>query len=171
VVTGCYDSIIRIFDSGNETLVSSLRGHAKGIISFSWTIENKLLSGSWDATARIWDIESSTCLYILDSHENGVHVLGLPSGMIVTTSTGEAVNGKPANFQVRFWDSTGKKVGDSLRDHQGSIRSICPIPTLDGFATTSNDGTIAVRTGDGSIVASLVHPLQDDGIPPFILDW
>jgi hypothetical protein len=50
----------------------------------------------------------------------GVHVLGLPDGRIATTSTGEAVDGKPANFKLRIWDAaTGRQLGDSICDHAG----------------------------------------------------
>lgn len=53
-------------------------------------------------------------------------------------STGEAVDGKPANFQLRFWDLTsGQQIGRSLYDHGGSIRSIAA--TAAGFVTSSND--------------------------------
>lgn len=112
------DSKIRIF-SPNGTPLLELQGHTKGVISFSWTGFNnsnqpkRLISGSWDGTARIWSFSSNSnsnasgenvqgkCDLILGPHENGVHVLGLSDGhTIITTSTGESVNDKPANFQV-----------------------------------------------------------------------
>ena len=79
IITGCQDSSIRIFDSiGN--LLNILQGHEKGVISFSWTSELKLISGSWDGSARIWDLTTGSMLQMLGPHENGVHVLGLPDG-------------------------------------------------------------------------------------------
>ena len=171
VITGCMDSVIRVYDTiGNPSMV--LEGHEKGIISFSWTASGLLISGSWDGTAKIWDLNQNGALVnTLGPHENGVHVLGLSDGRIATTSTGEAVNGKPANFKLRFWDSnTGKQIGDSISDHSGSIRSITNIPGVAGFATTSNDGTVALRGSDGNIIGSMMHPPQEDGSPPFVLD-
>lgn len=113
-MTGCMDNKIRAYDSvGNPIL--ELIGHIKGVISFSWTSTGNLISGSWDGTARVWSFQVTggglpaaeicwSCVYTLGPHENGVHVLGLPDGRIATTSTGESVNDKPANFQVN--DST-----------------------------------------------------------------
>lgn len=46
------------------------------------------------------------CVQELGPHENGVQVLGLSNGMLATTSTGESVNGKPANFKLRMWNPT-----------------------------------------------------------------
>ena len=45
IVTGCLDGVIRIYDimAGD---VTELHGHEKGVISFSWTLEKKLVSGT-----------------------------------------------------------------------------------------------------------------------------
>jgi WD40 repeat protein len=138
IVTGCMDSRIRVFDSvGNP--ISMGEGHQKGIISFSWTRSYlQLISGSWDGTAKIWEFNTTVpgliaivCIRTFGPHENGVNVLGLNDDITVTTSTGESVNEKPANFQIRFWNNmTGQQTRTSLRDHSGPIRSIARVPGL-----------------------------------------
>lgn len=170
-MTGCQDSNIRIFSLDGAPL-TTLRGHSKGVISFSWTADKHLVSGSWDGTAKIWDLASSSCMQTLEPHENGVQVLVLSNGYIATTSTGESVNGKPANFKLRFWDpTTGQQVGDAIQDHLGSIRSITALPAIDGFATTGNDGRVVLRTMDGTAIDSMEHPPQGDGGAPFVFGW
>lgn len=37
--------------------------------------------------------------------------------------------------------------------------------------TTSNDGTAVLRSIDGQQIGVLPHPAQEDGSPPFVLDW
>jgi phospholipase A-2-activating protein len=50
----------------------ALQGHEGGVISLRWDhAGTRLLSGSWDGTARIWDIATSECIAILPGHENG----------------------------------------------------------------------------------------------------
>lgn len=165
------DSNIRIFDV-EGTLLTVLRGHSKGVISFSWTTNNQLLSGSWDGTAKIWDLVNFQEMKSFGPHENGVHVLGLSNGLVATTSTGESIDGRPAHFRLRFWDaSTGNTVGSAIEDHLGSIRSISALPGMDGILTTSNDGTVVMRSIDGQCIEILAHPVQEDGSPPFVLDW
>ncbi len=56
------------------------------------------------------------CLMELGPHENGVQVLGLSNGTIATTSTGESVNGKPANFKLRLWDASTGSYDDDVED-------------------------------------------------------
>jgi WD40 repeat protein len=170
------DCKIRIFDNNNQ-LVGTLVGHTKGVISFSWLSHSDgsspfLISGSWDGSAILWDLNTFQQVSSFGPHENGVHVLGLSNGLIATTSTGESVNGKPDNFHLRFWNaSSGQLVGKPMKDHEGSIRSICAIPGFDGFVTTGNDGAVIIRAIDGHVIETLMHPLQDDGGPPFVLDW
>lgn len=171
IISGCMDSKIRIFDA-NGILVQTLLGHSKGIISFSWTSAGLLISGSWDGTARLWDLSSNSCVLVLQPHENGVHALGLSNGMIATVSTGEAVNGKPANFKLRIWNtSSGSIVGDAIYDHGGSIRSVAALPGVNGILTSSNDGSVVLRSIDGEQLGSVYHVSQEDGSSAFILDW
>jgi WD40 repeat protein len=171
VITGCMDSKIRVFDN-NGALLNTLEGHSKGIISFSWTTVGFLVSGSWDGSALIWDLSSSSIVQRLQPHENGVHVLGLSNSTVATTSTGESVDGKPANFKLRLWDvSSGAVVGAPIADHAGSLRSIAAVPGINGFMTTANDGTVALRSIDGEAMGTMYHAPQEDGSAPFILDW
>ena len=44
IITGCQDGIIRVFNMLDGNVIE-LIGHEKGVISFSWTIDWKLLSG------------------------------------------------------------------------------------------------------------------------------
>jgi phospholipase A-2-activating protein len=177
LVTGCMDNIIRIYDTIGNPLMN-LEGHTKGIISFSWSIEGYLLSGSWDGTAKVWDLNTGLCLFTLGDQENGVHVLGCNNGHIATVSTGESVNSKPANFKLRIWDissSNSAKIVNTYDDHEGSIRSITSINVggLDGFATTSNDGSVRLHTLDGVNIGSMYHSIQINGEEglPFVLNW
>lgn len=100
----------------------------------------------------------------LTGHENGVHVLALPQGLVATVSTGEQVEGRPANFKLRVWSTaTGSQVQPAVEDHSGPIRSIFNIPGF-GFGTTSNDGTLRLRLSpDGQCVSVCCHPPSEGG--------
>lgn len=163
------DNVIRLYDKTGHQ-VGQLVGHDKPVISFSWTENYSLISGSWDGTARRWNLQSYLCTLNCQGHENGVHVLCLDNEILVTVSTGEQVNNKPANFRLRLWSlSTGQMLGSPIEDHSGPIRSVFRIPGI-GFGTTSNDGTLCFRGPDGLCVGICTHDPQDEGYPPFLLD-
>lgn len=248
IITGCMDSIIRLYDGLTSELLYTLVGHEKGIISFSFCDSHEnvhsntmrvsssssssstpsdkkiyLISGSWDGTAKVWDLSScapsSTAMSVvgdeavsvavpeeqllmpiatLPGHENGVHACGIMvfgQPIVITTSTGESVNNKPANFQIRFWNCLTEEELSAdyrIKDHAGPIRSIkcLKVRTNDtntqttcSFMTTSNDGTIKLRDVvmcwnhesntieilDCQCFGTVFHP-SDGEFPPFILD-
>ncbi|KAJ0397384.1 hypothetical protein P43SY_008215 [Pythium insidiosum] len=166
-VTGSMDKGVRIFDLDGK-LVAHLRGHEGGVISLGLTHDQRyLLSGSWDGTARVWDLSTQQCVQVLSGHENGVCVLGLPDGTVVTGSTGRQVGNAVVDFQLRFWGKDWT-LAKTVRDHAGPIRQLALLPSI-GFVSCSNDGSIRVRTLDGDVVAQMDHPLNAEGKPGFVL--
>ena len=69
---------------GNPVL--EYTGHTGAINSLSQCIENELVTGSWDGTAKIWDVETGQCKQTLEGHAYAVSVLTLPNGITITGS-------------------------------------------------------------------------------------
>jgi phospholipase A-2-activating protein len=106
-MTGCHDSLIRHFDNEGE-LIRSIGGHNKAVISldsFTYNNNNKLLllSGSWDGSARVWDLATGENLFTMDGHENRVCVLGmnLNGSIFPTGSAGQQQGNQIQGFQSR----------------------------------------------------------------------
>ena len=119
-ITGSMDKRIRVY-SIECILVRTLLGHTGGVISLSWClVSGNLISGSWDGTARVWDLATGECNQVLPGHENGVCVLGLPDGTIATGSTGEQQNNTVVNFHIRLWRNG--QVQKQISDHQGTMK-------------------------------------------------
>ena len=104
----------------------------------AFPVDGHLISGSWDGTARVWDVASGACLQVLEGHENGVCVLGLPNGDIVTGSTGrQDEHQNHVGYRVRIWRAGA--IVRTLDDHGSAVRSVALVPGM-GFVSTSNDG-------------------------------
>lgn len=137
--TGSMDKKIRIY-SGDGVRVAVLTGHEGGVTSLGLSADGKyLLSGSWDGTARVWDLQTKECMHVLPEHENGVCVLGLPNGTIVTGSTGRQVGNAVVDFKLRFW--THFALTKTITDHNGPVRQLALVPEI-GFVSCSNDGYV-----------------------------
>ncbi|KAI9905323.1 hypothetical protein PsorP6_013541 [Peronosclerospora sorghi] len=166
--TGSMDKSIRLFDAHGQR-VGRLQGHEGGVISLAVSVDQKLLfSGSWDGTARVWSLETLACLHVLSGHENGVCVLSLPDGSLVTGSTGKQVGNSVVDFKLRFWATKTFALTKTLSDHHGPIRQLAVVRDV-GFVSCSNDGSIKLRTYDGDVVATMAHPLNEEGKPGFVL--
>ena len=66
--------------------VQEMLGHEGAVNSLSQFAENELVSGSWDGTAKIWDIETGKVKETLTGHTHAVSVLALDNGSIITGS-------------------------------------------------------------------------------------
>jgi len=154
-VTGSMDKSIRVFNS-EGALVRQLLGHGHGVISLSWDASNqRLLSGSWDGTAKVWDVSAGSCVATLSGHENGVSVLGLPNGCVATGSTGVQRDQQVVDFKIRIWE--GERCVTTVSDHLGPVRGLALLPLGLGFASASNDGTVRLRGLDGETFSVLQH--------------
>lgn len=207
-VTGCKDSHIRIYSSKEHTLLKQLKGHDKPVTSLAWvrpttTIPSSsadaeavgvappppyyLVSGSWDGTAKLWNIDQFALVATLPDHENSVCVAGLPpagpgSVRVATGSAGVAVNNTICHHAVRLWTidiRTGQVHLDHRleHDHEGPIRGLCTWGDDNNnnknnhnnhaLASCSNDGTVKVRDiHTGQTVSTLTFVPDDTSTQP-----
>ena len=205
-VTGCKDAQIRIFDDQTHQLVATLSGHEKPVTSLSviakktttTTTNNNttmyyLISGSWDGTAKVWDLSRKNAMIAtLPNHENSVCVVGLQNNaddhtlLIATGSAGIAQNNQISGHTTRIWTvqvRTGvvQMIHAIANDHEGPIRGIASILSstttttttnnTNMLATCSNDGTVKLRTSDtGEAISTLLFlPQQQQQHPPMLL--
>mmetsp|Transcript_149 Transcript_149/g.211 ORF Transcript_149/g.211 Transcript_149/m.211 type:complete len:850 (-) Transcript_149:52-2601(-) len=185
-VTGCKDGKIRVMDGNTHELKEVLEGHSNAVTSLTWILPQNesakpwLVSGSWDGTAKIWDIfqnnNSSICIGTLAGHENTVSVAGLPAESdsirkVVTVSAGIAEGNSIRGHTVRIWtlsdngannDITSKIVAQVSNDHSGPMRDVCYDADTHSIYTCSNDGTVKIRSAeDGKCIETLVYPGYD----------
>jgi phospholipase A-2-activating protein len=116
----------------NGTPLMQYEGHTMAVNSLCQADPTEFMSGSWDGTAKVWDINSGEVKKTLEGHTHGTEVLTLPNGITVTGS-------QDGNIHVYHQLVHKKKV----KGHTDAIRKIVEIPSL-GFATVSNDEFVKV---------------------------
>jgi WD40 repeat protein len=97
----------------------------------------RLLSGSWDRTVRLWDLEQRQEVARLEGHNQAVSGCAfLPEKDRLLTAGWDKV--------VHIWDVQARTIITTLAGHSESIRSIAL--TSDGrtLATASWDGTVGL---------------------------
>jgi phospholipase A-2-activating protein len=183
--TGSLDKSVRIYEYDQATrsctMKGTLNGHLGGVISLSMTSDGHLVSGGWEGQARVWDLADGQCVAVLEGHENGTCVLGLPTGEIAIGSTGRKNEyDQPVDFKIRIWALAAATSGSggtaakpsyvikkTIQDHKLSVRDLALLPGV-GFVSVGNDGAVKVRTMDGGVMTTFQNPPGTEGQPPFI---
>lgn len=72
--------------------VSVMEGHTDAVtcLQFDETLSSPafpvLMTGSWDRTVRIWNMETGACINVLKGHQRGVRALQFDSTKLITGS-------------------------------------------------------------------------------------
>ena len=120
-------------------------GHSGTVCSISQNKcnPNVFISGSWDTTAIIWDVNQQIPLNVLQGHSYAVTVLALPNQNFVTGSQDKNLN---------FWDKNGNKISTVSNAHGDIIRAIIISPSGESIFTTSNDMQVKEWSFSGQLL-------------------
>jgi phospholipase A-2-activating protein len=129
--------ILAIDLEGNPILEYS--GHDGAVNSLSQCNEGEFVSGSWDGTAKVWDMGTGQAKATLEGHTHAVSVLTLPNGITITGSQDK---------KIRMW--YGGKMEKEWVAHEDIVRGFTEVPNLNGFASCSNDEVVKLWSMDGT---------------------
>ena len=123
---------------------STLPGHTAPILTIAFSASSRFfVSGSGDATLRLWDASTSTPTHCLRGHGNWVLCCAFsPDERLVASAS--------MDCSMRVWDvQTGQPVGGAYRGHSKWVTSIAwePLhlrPDSARLATGSKDGAVRV---------------------------
>jgi serine/threonine protein kinase len=127
----------RIFDSSLLTL----KGHTGFVNAVSWSPDgSRLLTGSGDRTAKVWDAKTGAEVLTLKGHTNGVHAVSWsPDGSRLLTGSGDRT--------AKVWDAkTGADVL-TLKGHTSEVHAVSWSPDGSRLLTGSLDQTAKVWDG------------------------
>lgn len=123
-----------------------LVGHEGNICSLD-AKDNEIISSSWDATAKVWDLNSCSIKYDLRGHESSVwDAKILDENTYLTCS---------ADRTIRLW-SGGHEV-DRFIGHTDVVRKLLILPGGKLFASCSNDCTIKIWDLETGNVLQTLH--------------
>jgi WD40 repeat protein len=118
------DRVVYLWDTNTGKDVVHLRGHDDRVVSVRFSPDNKkLVTASWDHTARLWDAQTGRELFVLKGHEQSLLLAAFsPDGRRVATVTsnrkstsfrgGEGtLTGSGEDKLARIWDAdTGREI-------------------------------------------------------------
>jgi WD40 repeat protein len=132
-------SVVWLWNTGTWKRQRILRGHRGAVIALSFSHGgNLLLTGSRDATGRIWSLDSRRVVTLSGHHAGLSSARFSPDDRLVATAS--------LDHDIRVWDArTGKLTRPVLRAHFGAVSD----------ARFSDDGRWLISAGPGT--AGLWH--------------
>ncbi len=126
----CYDGHVRVIDTGSGEITSDWIAHDESCNTLSLSRDgSKLLTCSWDKTAKVWNTADNSLLKTLDG-QDGIYDCAIsPDG----TAAGLCVGNK-----LQIWNvETGKKTGE-CEGHQQNLNEVAFAPNGKTIATTAS---------------------------------
>jgi F-box and WD-40 domain protein CDC4 len=113
LVSGSYDTAVRVWKISTGDCVHRLTGHSAKVYSVVLDHErNRCISGSMDNAVKIWSLETGNMIHSLDGHTSLVGLLDLSHGRLVSAA---------ADSTLRIWDPETGNCKSTLSAHTGAI--------------------------------------------------
>ena len=113
LITGSYDSTVKVWDIHSGEELRTLTGHTSGIRCLQFD-DTKLMTGSLDKTIKLWNWRTGQCLRTFQAHSDGIISLHF-SGRYVASGSMDKT--------IRIWDSDSKQTF-LLRGHTDWVNSV-----------------------------------------------
>ncbi len=145
------DNLGELLDTWSQQLcMRVLRGHREGIHQAAFSPDGaRVLTASFDGTARVWEASSGKFLATLQGHSGAVWSATFsPDGARVLTASPDGT--------ARVWDATSGRSLVTLQGHSEAVRSATFSPDGSLVGTASFDGTARVwEASSGALLATL----------------
>jgi WD40 repeat protein len=123
---------------GAGSLLGRLEGHKDWVWAVAFSHDGRrALSGSKDATVRLWDMESLAALACLQGHEAEVVTVAF-------SADGKRALSGSLDKTVRLWDLESEHEMRSFRGHTDSVVSVAFSEDGNSALSASRDGTIRI---------------------------
>ncbi|MFO0586481.1 MAG: hypothetical protein U0441_03015 [Polyangiaceae bacterium] len=148
------DHLATIVDVATGGLVEVLRGHSDGILCGVFADDHRVVTGSDDRRARVWEIADGPYLRVLAGHKGQVERL-------VASQDGSILVSGATDKSARIWNTNSGAMLSALADHAGPLSALAV--TSDGARVATGAVGSPSRLWDartGTLIASLAGEEQ-----------
>ncbi len=132
---------IRLYDFASGELKALLKGHGNAVSGLAFSPDGKkLISGSGDNTAIIWDVDEKSRLHRLEGHRDVIDAVGFtPDGARAVTGSKDST--------LRLWRVADDALLRAMKGHKAGVFRLAVSPRDGSIASGDRSG--AIRLWDG----------------------
>ena len=131
-----------MFDTDTGEEIHTLEGHKNVVyaIAFNNPYGDKIITGSFDKTCKLWDANTGECYYTLRGHASEIVCLGFnPQSTVIATGS--------MDNTAKLWDVETRTEVCTLAGHTAVIVSLCFNTSGDTIVTGGFDDQFASAGG------------------------
>lgn len=131
LMTGSYDTSIKIWNTDTGNLIRTLNGHTMGVKALAFD-DQKCISGGLDATIKVWNWRTGECISSYPGHREGVLCVDFFDKLIVSGS---------ADKSIKVWH-VDTRTCYTLRGHTDWVTSVKIHIKSKTLFSASDDSTV-----------------------------
>jgi WD40 repeat protein len=156
LVSGSWDSSIRVWDPKTEECLQTLEGHDGIVFCLLVISRDILISGASDEKIKIWNLKNGECSKTLIGHSSSVICLQQVPGEYPA----ETLISGSWDKTVRIWNFKKGKLLNTLTGHQNGVMNIQVI-SKDTLISASGDSTIKIWNFENGHCLKTLHGHTD----------
>ena len=131
-----------IWDTNTSKVIAEWTGHTSTVTSVCWSRDGgRVISGSMDGTARVWDVESGKTVLAIETGLSEVEAVIYSPDMTMIATGGKSEDLKEF---MKIWDAKTGKLITNLEGHTEEV--FCLAWTADGSTLVSGSMDDSIRT-------------------------
>ncbi|KGU33502.1 F-box and WD-40 domain-containing protein MET30 [Candida albicans P34048] len=152
LMTGSYDTTIKIWKIDSGECVKTLTGHTKGVRALVFD-NQKLISGGLDSTIKVWNYHTGQCIATYRGHEDAVVSVDFTNKSIVSGS---------ADHTVRVWH-VDSRTCYTLRGHTDWVNHVKIHSASNTIFSASDDTTIRMWDMNSNECIKVFGGMENNG--------
>jgi WD40 repeat protein len=130
--------IVDLWDTAENQVIMSLKGHKDWVRSLEFSADNNLLiSAAFDQTVRIWDVATGECIQILSGHTSRINSAVMSADLRLIVSGSD-------DHMIKVWSLEEKCYLHTLKGHIASVESVIIHNSTKTLISGSSDHSIRI---------------------------
>jgi WD40 repeat protein len=119
-------------------LIRTFEGHTDWVQAAALTPDGRYaISGSWDGTLRVWDLETGQSVRTLQGHTNWVHA-------VAVTPNGDCAISASSDHTLRVWDLESGQSVRTLEGHTDRVNAVAVTSDSKRVVSASTDRMLRI---------------------------